>query len=421
MRVRDGSLGGWRVFIVVWCGQFCSWLGSSLTAFALGVYLFERSASPSLYAVSVVALVLPRIVLAPLAGPLVDRWDRRVVIILSDSLAAGVTMALVVLAWQESLTIWQIYLAITLNAACATFQRPAYAASVTQLIPAQDYGRANGLVQLARSSADLLAPALAGYLSVALGLGAILLIDLASFAVALVSSLLVRFPELQRETASKQQEDQAPSIWREATAGWRYLRQAPGLLALLLYTGAANFLGITSEVLLTPYVLSIADAIALGWVASAGGAGLVVGAGVLSIWGGPRRRLRGVFGFELLVCACTLLIGVARTPQLLVAIVFVYFVAVALSDGCATALWQEQVAPDVQGRVFALREMVSYSALPLGLIVFAPLAEYGFAPVFGAASGIAMVFLLAGTVNVLIIAVAWFYWQKHRRTLVEPA
>jgi MFS family permease len=421
MRVRDGSVGGWRVFIIVWCGQFCSWLGSSLTAFALGVYLFERSASPSLFAVSMVALVLPRIVLAPIAGPLVDRWDRRRVMTLSDSLAADVTLALVVLAWQESLTIWQLYMAITLNAACATFQRPAYAASVTQLIPARYHGRANGLVQLARSSADLLAPAVAGYLSAGPGLVAILLIDLASFAVAMVSLLLVRFPVLQRATAAEQQVAQTPSIWREATDGWRYLRQAPGLSALLLYTAAANFLGITSEVLLTPYMLSVADTIALGWVASAGGAGLLVGAGLLSIWGGPQRRLRGVFGFELLVCACTLLIGLAPTSQALVAIAFVYFVAVALSDGCATALWQERVAPEFQGRVFALREMVSYIALPIGLIVFAPLAEYVFAPVFGAARGIAMVFLLAGTVNLLIIAVAWFSWQKHSRTLVKPA
>ncbi|MCU0492873.1 MAG: MFS transporter [Chloroflexaceae bacterium] len=411
--------GGMGVFFLVWGGQWLSWLGSGLSSFALGIWMYERTGSPTQFALTVLAITLPRMLLAPVAGPLVDRWDRRLVMLASDSGAALVTLVLALLLWAEQLAVWHIYLGMLLSAACGTFQRPAYAASVTLLVPTAQYGRANGLINFARSSADLAAPLLAGYLTLWLGLAPLLLLDVATFLVAAATLLLVRFPPTPPAPTTAGQ----PSLLREARDGWRYLRQRPGLFGLLLYTGAANFLGITTEVLLTPYLLAFSSADVVGWVASLSGAGLLAGGLLLSVWGGPAQRVRGVFGFELLVCCCMLVIGLTSSPWLIGAAVFVYFVAIGLSDGCATVLWQTQVAPDFQGRVFALRDMVGFAALPLGLLLSAPLAEFVFEPLLqpggawagslgqligtGPGRGIGLLFVLAGLFNLLVIGLAW--------------
>lgn len=418
-----------QIFLTVWVGQWLSWLGSSLSAFGLGVWVYERTGSPSQFAATVLAIALPRIVLAPLAGPLVDRWDRRRVLIGADLGAGLVTLGLALLLSSGQLEVWHVYLGVALGAACGIFQRPAYAASVALLVPSEQYGRANGLISLARSSADLAAPILAGYLMAISGLYSLLLIDLATFGAAVVTLLLVRFPPTPAPEAASAE----PGLFRAAWAGWDYLRQRPGLLGLLLYAGAGNFLGITTEILLTPYVLALSGPDTLGWVMALAGGGLLAGGLLLSAWGGPRRRVRGVFGFELVVCACTVLIGLTSAPGLIGAAVLICFAAIALSDGCATVLWQAQVAPALQGRVFALREMVSYAALPLGLVISAPLAEFVFEPLLqpggswadtvgrligtGPGKGIALVFVLAGLFNLLVIGLAW--GNRHMRLLDE--
>jgi DHA3 family macrolide efflux protein-like MFS transporter len=414
------SLSPWRLFTLVWLGQSLSWLGSGLTAFALGLWIYERTGSPTQYVATVLVVTLPRIVLAPVAGPVVDRYDRRLVMVVSDLGAGLATVVLAGLLWVGRLDVWQIYCGVAWSAVCGTFQRPAYAASLPVLVPAQQLGRANGLIQVSRSTAELVAPILAGYLAVRIGIPSILLIDTITFLLAVSILLMVRFPE----SLSQRDITQAiPSLVREALEGWRYLRGRPGLFGLLLYTAAGNFLGITTEVLLAPYLLAITTADVLGWVLAMSGAGLLVGGLALSIWGGPRRRITGVFGFELVVCSSLIVVGLTSWPTLIGAAVFVCFIAIALSDGCAASLWQSSVQQHFLGRVFALREMVSYAALPLGLVITAPLAEYVFEPRLqpggawasslgallgtGPGRGMALVFLGAGLINMLIIGLAW--------------
>lgn len=174
---------------------------------------------------------------------------------------------------------------------------------------------------------------------------------------------------------------------------------------------------------LTPYVLSFGSADLLGWLASVGGVGLFCGSLVLTLWGGPRRLLRGVFTFEVIVCLMTLAIGLTTSPLLLTLSVLLYFVALSLGDGCATALWQRRVPHTLQGRVFALREAISVAALPLGLLLVAPLAELVLEPRLqvggawedtlgglvgtGPGRGMALVFVVAGVLNLLVLAVGW--------------
>lgn len=411
---------GWRTFLIVWLGQFVSLLGSALTGFALGVWIFQRTGSETQFALIFLFLVLPRVLLGPFAGALVDRWDRRIAMIVGDTGAAMSTLAVALLLFAGGLEVWHIYIATAVSAAFSTIQRPAYSAAVTLLIPQDQLGRASGLRRIAGSTADLLAPVLAGFLVVTIGIERVILIDVATFFIAVTALLLVRFPKLLINDVPREAE---PSLWSGALDGWRYIASRPGLRGLMLMYAATSFLGVTTEVLLTPYVLATNSPDALGWVVSANGAGLLLGGLVLTAWGGPKRRIFGILGFEMVVSVCTIIVGF-RLPAFGIALtMLIYFVAIALSDGSSEALWQSRVAPDFQGRVFATRDMVALAALPLGLLITAPLAEFLLKPAFqlggalaatlgtmigtGGGRGIGLIFILTGVVNVLIVALAW--------------
>ncbi len=287
---------GWRTFLIIWFGQFVSVLGSGLTSFALGVWLYQRTGSETQFAINFGCIVLPRVLLGPLGGVLADRWDRRIAMIVGDSGAACGTLAVVVLLFANQLQPWHIYLATAVSSAFSTIQRPAQSAAVVLLIPKAQLGRVSGLRRIAGSAADLLAPVLAGYLLVTIGIEHVILIDVATFVFAIGTLLAVRFPRVPAPAHSETE----PSMWREALDGWRYIAQRPGLGSLLLFYCATSFLGVTTEVLLTPYVLVTNSPAALGWVVSATGAGLLLGGLLLAMWGGPKRRIFGILGFELI-------------------------------------------------------------------------------------------------------------------------
>jgi MFS transporter, DHA3 family, macrolide efflux protein len=414
------SPNGLPAFLLVWLGQLVSLLGSGLTEFALGVWVYQRTGSTTQFALTFLFLALPRVLLSPFAGALIDRWDRRWTMLLSDLGAGITTVALAMLFWSDALAIWHIYLFTTLGSLCSTFQRPAYAASITGLVPAEHYGRANGMVQVAQATASLIAPALAGLLLVSSGLGYIFLIDIISFLCAVTTLLIVRFPAMPARDADSAD---LRSVLRDTREGLRYIVQRPGLLGLLLTFAAASFLGLAAEFLLTPYILAVASPAVLGVIVSATGAGLLMGGLLMSLWGGPRRLVVGILCFEVLVSLGMLLMGASTTPWLLGVMVFGYFMSVALGDGCSQTFWQRKVAPDFQGRVFALRQMITLSTVPLGVLLLAPLAEYVFEPLLaaqgawagsvgrivgvGPGRGIGLIFIIAGVANLVILGIAY--------------
>ena len=411
------------VFSTVWLGQLVSLLGSGLTEFALGVWIYMRTGSATQFALSFLFSSFPRIVLSPFAGALVDRWDRRHTMMLSDLGAGLTTLVIAGLLWTQQLDVWHIYLLMGISSIFSTFQRPAYAASITVLVPAKHLGRANGMVGVAHSAASLLAPGLAGFLITAAGIEYVLLIDVATFLFAVTTLLAVRFPPVP---APAQDADTprllSRSLVREISDGWRCIASQPGLLGLTITFAAASFFGITTEVLITPYVLSFSTPAALGVIASVSGAGLLTGGLAMSVWGGPRRLVYGILGFELLVSLATIFVGATPSLWLVGSAVFVYFATIALGDDCSHTFWQRKIPPAMQGRVFALRQMITLSTFPLGIVLIAPLAEYVFEPLLvaggawagsighiagiGPGRGIGFTFILAGLVNLSIIMLA---------------
>lgn len=370
---------GFRNFFLMWLGQVVSLVGSGLTAFAMGVWVYQRTGDITLFTLIAVSASLPAIVLSPFAGALVDRFDRRWMIVVSDLGAAVGTGLLLLLLWLDSLAMWQIYAIVALSSAFNTLQFPAFGAAITLLVPKTMFGRASGMMQFGQSGAQVLAPLMAGYLMVALSITGVLAIDLATFVFAVVLLFFVRVP---RPAAPRAGAPGAvrPSLWREAGYGWTYIRERPALLGLLAYFSGINLLVPMGMVLTTPLVLSFTDAADLGLVLSISSAGMVIGSLVMIAWGGPKRRMRGVLGFAPLITVGLIVAGLQPSVTLIAAGMFIVFASVPVINGSSQAIWQSKVEPHVQGRVFAMRRMVAQITAPVAFFLAGPLAQRVFVP-----------------------------------------
>ncbi|MBD1887686.1 MFS transporter [Microcoleus vaginatus ZQ-A4] len=381
------------VFLVVWFGQMISLIGSGLTSFALGVWVYQRTGSVTQFSLILLSAMVPSILISPVAGALVDRWNRRWCMILSDSGAGITTVAMALLLTTGNLEIWHIYLAVSLSSVCKAFQLPAYTASTSSLVPKEHLPRASGMVQSGEACAQLISPLLAGFLLGIVQLEGVILIDFATFLFALTTLLLVRFPDAK--TAAVPVNGKA-SLWREALEGWTYITVRPGLLALLIVFAINNFVFGLIEVLFPPLVLSFTSVTVLGTIQSLGGAGMLLGSVVMSIWGGPRTLIRGVFGFAFLSQLCILALGLRADAALFALAFFLFFFSLPFINGWCDAILLRKVAPDIQGRVFATINMICFSCIPLAYVVAGPLAERIFEPLM-AADG-----LLAGSIGQII-------------------
>lgn len=415
------SLG---LFLTVALGQFVSLIGSGLTGFALGVWVYLQTGSITQFALLSVAALLPSIIVAPIAGAIVDRSPRRRVMILADAGAALGTLTLATLLWQGSLEVWHIALVLVWNTICGTFQRPAYMSAIPQIVPKRYLWQANGVVQMAEAGGQLIAPVLAAGLVVSLGLPGIIIIDAITFCIAIGCLLVVRFPN---SLPWRRKEPLA----QEIANGWRYLVERRGMLALLIHAAATNLLLAIMTVLITPLVLrSVGDPGALGLVMAAGGLGMLAGGLAISLWGGPRRLMAGLLGYTV-VCGFGIMI-MGLHPSLLAvgAGFFVYMLFLGLSNGCYTILVQTKVPYHLHGRVFALNQMIAFSTMPLGFVLAGPLAEGLFEPWLapggalaasagaligtGAGRGIGLLLIIIGALTIAVTLVGYVYPRLWR-------
>ncbi|MEG4166571.1 MULTISPECIES: MFS transporter [unclassified Microcoleus] len=417
---------GMRVFLLVWCGQLISLIGSGLTKFALGVWVYESTGSVTQFALISVFARLPAILLFPVAGALIDRWNRRWAMILSDSGASLSTVAVALLLVTGRLEIWHIYLAVAVSSAFSAFQWPAYTAATTLLLPKQQMGRASGMIQLGEAAAQFIAPMLAAGLLSVIHLQGIILADFATFLFSLVTLLSIRFPDAKTSTVRK---PGALSLVREMADGWTYITARPGLLGLLIFIAASNFAIGIAQVLFAPLILAFAPVAVLGTVQSIACGGMVVGSIMMSVWGGPKRRVYGVFGFEMLLGLSIFLLGVRASIPLIMLAGFGAYFSAAIFLSSTQAILQTKVAPEVQGRVFAVRRTIGWSSYPLAALVAGPLADRIFEPLMavngllagsigqiigtGTGRGIGLLFAISGAM-VMLVTVAGYQYPRLR-------
>jgi DHA3 family macrolide efflux protein-like MFS transporter len=409
-----------RTFFVIWSGQLVSTIGSNLTGFALGVWIYQETGSVTLVAMNLLAVAIPNLLVSPFAGALVDRYDRRWVMIFSDTGAGLATLSIAVLYMTGNLEVWNIILATAFNSAFSTFQWPAYSAVTTLLVPKEQLGRASGMVQIGDAISQLLAPAAAGVLFVTVGLGGVIAIDFVTYVFAVGTLLVVRVPSPEK---SKAGEEGQGSIWKEAMFGWTYISARAGLLGLLLVFAAFNFVSGLINPLIMPMILDMTSAATLGYLVSIVGIGMLVGTLTMSVWGGPKRRIHGVLGFLMISGFFTAMLGISPLiPVLAVAGFFLMF-TMPIINGSSQAIWQSKVDPDVQGRVFSVRRMIAWSMTPLAFIVAGPLADRVFKPLLveggaladsvgqvigvGPGRGTGLMFIFVGALSMVVAAAGY--------------
>lgn len=366
-----------RTFYIIWFGQLVSLLGSGLTGFAMGVYVYQETGSITSFAMSILAFTVPGVLFSPIAGALVDRFPRRWMMILSDFGAGLTTIAILALFLSGSLEIWHIYVANFVASLFGTFQWPAYSAATTMLVPQEQLGRASGMVQMADAISQLAAPAIAGALFLTWGIPNIIMIDILTFLFAVGTLLYVRIPEpvrTEQEAATK------PSIMSSVRTGFSYIRQRPGLFQLLMYFAGINLFFTMLQPLWTPLLLDLGTPAQAGLVGSIVGAGMLVGTFVMSAWGGPKQRVLGVLGTGLWMGVILIFLLLPASMTLIAVTGFFSMLVLPIMNGSSQALWQSKTEPDLQGRVFSVRRMLAQFTAPIAILLSGPLVDRVFGP-----------------------------------------
>ena len=408
-----------RLLVTVWLGQLVSLIGSSLTGFVLGVWVYQRTGSVTQFSLIFLASTLPAVLVAPFAGVLADRWDRRRLMLVSDLGAALGTAALAGLVAADMLQVWHIWLATAVSAGCSTVHQVSYQAMTPALVGKEHLARFNGLMQISRA-AQIAAPLIAGALVVSIGIGGVMLIDLVTFSVAALTLLLVRLPaEVTHPAGTATREP----MLRQAAAGWRHLRQRAGLFRLMVLFGAVNFLFGIAGVLIQPLILSFSDADTLGALMFAGGAGLFAGSVTMGAWGGPARRIQAVFGGLILGGVALTLHSLAPSPWLIAVAAPLFLFTLPIVNSSTRTLIQTKTDPGVLGRVLAAARVLGDASVPVAYLLAGPLADGVFEPLLrpdgalagsagavlatGPGRGTALVFAVIGVLMLLLVLVAW--------------
>jgi MFS family permease len=402
-----------------------------MTRFGLAIWVFLETGSATQLALIVLSSSLPLLLMSPFAGALVDRWDRRVAMMVSDAGAAGATLVAIGLIASGRLEVWHLYLTLAFAGGFQAFQFPAYSAAVTVLVHPDHYARASGLVQLAGSVGSIVAPALAAVVVVQFGLGVIFVIDLVTFGVAMLTLLFVRFPAHKpAETLGRG----VGALLREARRGLDFVTQRPGLLIILISFTIVNFAFAFQTVLQVPLLLSLTSEATAGAVVSIGAVGLLAGSLFVSITGRPRDRLLGLYTGIGAMGAGLLLVGLRPSLVVIVLGAVLLNMSHPAAGAGSQAIWQAKVPPEMQGRVFAIRQMSAISSSPVAYLTAGWLADSVFEPLFvdddlgvvtdvigaGPGRGIGAIYVLLGLLVIGVAAAAWRHPRIRNLDLEVP-
>ncbi|WP_244229809.1 amino acid adenylation domain-containing protein [Kitasatospora albolonga] len=367
---------GMARFLAVAFGQLITITGSALTEFALPVWIYMETGSMGKYALYAVIGMLPGILVGPLAGAVVDRFDRRRVMLAASAVAGSTQAGLLTLLLSGNLASWHIYVLLGMLSVALTFQRLAYASSVPQLVPKRYLGHANGITQMAFGFAQFIVPLAAVALMAGIGLKGILILDVVGYAVAVTVLMLVKFP---RTLPWKRRE----SLVAEIKHGFTYSWHNRGFRAMLLWFAALNIFLSPLFLLVTPLVLSFDSLESVARVAVAGGAGAILGGIAMGFWGGPKRnRMQGMLGLAGLLAVASALVGVRADLWIIGIGAFGMSCALSMVNGVYTTIVQIKVPQRFHGRVFALNTLVAWSTLPIGHGIIAPAGSAFFGPMF---------------------------------------
>lgn len=407
-----------RGFTVLWFGQLVSALGSSMTHFAFVIWVWKATGEATPLALIVLFNAIPAVVLSLFAGVVVDRVSRKRVMILADLGMTIPTLIRLLLLLSGDLQLWHLYLAAAVSGLFAPFQSLAFQAAVTTVVPKSQLTRANGMMSLNEYVSLIGAPVFAGLLLTAAGIEAVLLLDIATFFIAVICATLVHIPS---PTPANSAGQLRRSVFSDAVFGFHYIFTRPSLRALLLLIVCFVMFETLGYPLIAPMILARtgSNEVILGTVQAVMGVSGLLGGVLVTVWGGGRNKIRNI----LLSMLFTGLLGNALMglggglPVWLIAAVFIEcFLPLMMSS--VQALWQSKVPSEAQGRVFAARGLIYRITEPIPLVFAGLLADHIFepamqpqgvlAPVFGdivgtgAGAGMALLLIICGVLSAFV-------------------
>ena len=380
-----------RKFIVIWIGQLASLLGSEMTNFAITIWAWQITGQATPLSLILFFVQTPRVIASLFAGVLVDRYSRKLLMIIGDLVAGISTIALLWLFLNNNLEIWHLYCTAAVNSLFGFIQSLAYSASLSLLVTPQQYTRATALNSVQMSGSYILAPALAGSLYPLIGLKGILIIDLITFVMAIATLSLVKIPQPIESEVNRQS---IRNIRQELTFGFRYLLRYRSLVAILVFLLINNLIDSFNFAILPAMVLARSnnDPTVWGRLLTIFGIGGVLGAATMSIWNIPKRRIHGLLFGNTVWKGGLILLSVTQN-------MFFKSTAAIVSGFCSPfpnssnqTIWMSQVKPDIQGRVFAARDLIAGIAAPLGAAIASVLADRFFEPAMKTNSVLAQLF-----------------------------
>ncbi|MCR8844300.1 MFS transporter [Paenibacillus sp. SC116] len=403
-------------FLIVWMGQLIASIGAGLTAFSLGVYAFEQTNTATSVAIVSLCSFLPNILLRPIGGVLADRFDRRLMMIIGDlGAAAGLVFILLMLILNGNIALWSIYVGVTVSAIFTALQSPAYKASATDLLTEEEYSKGSGLLQLAESAKFLFSPILAGFLLSITTISTVLVINIATFLVAVIAVIVVK---RGMQVASKQSASQ--SFMQELADGWHEVTSNKGVLLLVVIVSIITFYLGFLQTLIGPMILSFADAQTLGTFLSVSAIGMLLGSIVIGLFKVTKQYVPMLVIGLVVAGVAFSLHGVTTNIYFLIAAGFVFLSALPFINTSADVLVRRNIDNEKQGRVWGIIGILSQLGFVIAYSLAGLLADRVFNPLLqeggllastvgqyigtGPGRGIGLLFIISG-IFVVIIAV----------------
>jgi MFS family permease len=337
-----------RKFILLWAGELISSIGGGLTSFGLGVYIFQQTGSATSMALITLLGFLPTLLLSVPAGALADRYDRRLLMMIGDGCSALGIVFILVCMMNGGATLAQICIGVLISSVFSALLEPAFRATITDLLTKEEFSRASGLVSLAGSARYLFSPVLAGFLLTVSDVKLLLVIDICTFFLTVISAAVVR-KSIGRKTVEK-----TAGLLDSIREGWKVLRSEKGVLLLVLVSSAITLFMGMFQILAEPMILSFSDEKTLGITETICASGMLVSGLILGMRG-IKKNFTGIMSVSL-AAAGIMMIGFGLFENISTICIsgFLFFAALPFANNCLDYLTRTHIPDDVQGRVWGL-------------------------------------------------------------------
>jgi MFS family permease len=364
-----------KKFLIIWLGELVSSIGSGMTAFAVSIYVYQLTGSATWVSVAALLAYLPTILLNPIGGILADRYDRRLMMIIGDSFSALGLLFIFICIQTGYGGVLPLCIGVTIVSVFVALLEPAYKATVTDLLPEEDYAKASGLVQIAGNSKYLVSPFLAGLLLSVADIRLILIIDMTTVFVTVIAVASVR----KSIQAVKLINDNF-NFFSEFKEGVNTIIRDKGVSSLVLLMAFMCFFIAFIQTLMTPMILAFADAKTLGIMESVSAVGMLIGSviiGVLNL----RKNYYAILRISLMAAGTFIaMTGTTTNNWLIVVFCILFFTALPFVNTCADVLIRKRIPNDVQGRAWGIISVLTQVGYVLAYAVCGVLADYVFGP-----------------------------------------